>query len=57
MSHIKDGGANMIVSLSQSRLWRNSLQRTQALEDLKDLDVRLYFLKGHEIDLSRLATR
>jgi DNA invertase Pin-like site-specific DNA recombinase len=58
MACLHSGDATMVVTKAQSRLWRNSLQRTQGLSDLRDLDVRLRFLNtGSEIDLSRPADK
>jgi hypothetical protein len=46
-----------IVSNKSDRIWRNSKQRVNGLEILKDTDTRLVFLQGGQVDLSNIQQK
>ena len=49
MRHVRDGDATCIAARDPFRIWRNPNQTAKALEDLRDTDLLLIFLKFTDI--------
>ncbi len=57
MAAAERGEVTRIVAYGLSRLWRNRIERAQAIDRLKQLRVSIALVKGSDLDLSSAAGR